>query len=129
MAKKGRPTIYTKELVDGICERIACGESLRSVCRDEKTPALSVILRWLTEPDKLYFKEQYDQARIEQANTLVDECLDTAKEESDVARARLIIDTRKWFASKMFPKKYGDRTVLAGDSEQPLQMKIYCPKE
>lgn len=120
MAKIGRPTIYTQKLVDEICERIACGESLRSVCRDEKMPNMITIIRWLADESKADFCKQYDRARVEQANTLIDQCLNTAEEEADVSRARLIIDTRKWFASKMFPKKYGDRTVLAGDADAPI---------
>ena len=39
----------------------------------------------------------------------------------DVA-ARLAVDTRKWIASKVLPKKYGDRQVLAGDPDAPLQV-------
>ena len=31
--KGGRPTVYTKELADRICVRIAGGESLRKICR------------------------------------------------------------------------------------------------
>ena len=38
----------------------------------------------------------------------------------EVAKARLQIDTRKWFLAKLAPKKYGERTVLAGDADNPL---------
>ena len=37
-----------------------------------------------------------------------------------VDRSKLMIDTRKWLLSKLLPKKYGDRTVLAGDPDAPL---------
>jgi hypothetical protein len=30
------------------------------------------------------------------------------------------VDTRKWVASKLKPKKFGDRTTLAGDAEAPV---------
>lgn len=33
----------------------------------------------------------------------------TAREEQDVNRAKLLIDTDKWLASKLIPKVYGDR--------------------
>jgi len=36
------------------------------------------------------------------------------------ARSRLRLDTRKWLMSKLKPRKYGDRTILAGDPEAPL---------
>jgi hypothetical protein len=34
------------------------------------------------------------------------------------------IDSRKWCASKLKPKKYGDRVSLAGDAENPLQTSV-----
>ncbi len=32
------------------------------------------------------------------------------------------IETRKWHLSKLLPKIYGDRTVLSGDADAPLQV-------
>lgn len=37
-----------------------------------------------------------------------------------IQRSRLRVDARKWLLSKMRPEKYGDRTILAGDKDQPL---------
>ena len=34
IAGKGRPTEYTEEIGDTICERIADGERLRTICAD-----------------------------------------------------------------------------------------------
>lgn len=41
-----------------------------------------------------------------------------------VARNRLRMDARKWVASKLKPKKYGDKLALAGDDESPLVVKV-----
>lgn len=41
----------------------------------------------------------------------------------DAAQARVEIDARKWFASKFLPKRYGDRTTIAGDPENPLEVR------
>jgi len=38
-----------------------------------------------------------------------------------VERSKLMIDTRKWLLAKLMPKKYGDRTVLAGDPDAPIK--------
>ena len=38
----------------------------------------------------------------------------------DVQRDRLRVDSRKWIASKLKPKKYGEKLELAGDKENPL---------
>lgn len=37
-------------------------------------------------------------------------------------RRKLRVDARKWFASKMNPKKYGDTTRIEGSKENPLQV-------
>ena len=34
------------------------------------------------------------------------------------------VEARKWFLAKLAPKKYGDRTILAGDAENPLAIDI-----
>jgi hypothetical protein len=41
-----------------------------------------------------------------------------------VQRSRLRIDTRKWLASKLKPKKYGDKLELGGDDNSPLTVRI-----
>lgn len=113
---------YTEEIADIICERIADGESLRRICRDDEMPSTSTVLKWLnTFP---LFSTQYARAREAQADAIFDEILDIAddglndtytdgdgqiKTNQDViARSRLRIDARKWMAGKLRPKKYGD---------------------
>lgn len=36
------------------------------------------------------------------------------------ARSRLRVDTRKWYLSKLAPKRYGDKLELSGPDGQPL---------
>lgn len=45
----GRPEIYNKELRDEICRRLADGESLRSICRDDEMPSRPTIAKWAYE--------------------------------------------------------------------------------
>ncbi|MGO6697608.1 hypothetical protein ACCS54_35855 [Rhizobium johnstonii] len=42
----GRPTKYAAALADIIYERIADGENLRSICRDDAMPAKSTVRAW-----------------------------------------------------------------------------------
>jgi hypothetical protein len=50
--RRGRPPLYAQKAVfDRICERIAEGESLASVCRDPSLPSQSTVYRWLKESD------------------------------------------------------------------------------
>lgn len=45
--RPGRPTIYTRTILNKICARIEVGESLRSICLDDAMPARSTVHRWL----------------------------------------------------------------------------------
>jgi hypothetical protein len=120
----GRPTKYTQELADKVCERLALGESMRSVGRDEGMPAVATLFKWIREMPE--FSAQYDKAKIESADCLVEDMLDIADNQAEqkveidgaetsavtavgVAHAKLRVDTRKWAASKLKPKKYGEK--------------------
>ena len=118
----------SKAVRDTICERIAQGESLRSICESEGMPAARTVHRWLL--DDADFCQQYARAREDQADHYADEIVSIAdespglitREDGDevevsvdsaaVARQRLRIDARKWVASKLKPKKYGEKLDL-----------------
>lgn len=112
--KTGRPTKYSGEMVEDICEKIANGRSLRSICAEDCMPTMSTVCKWLSENKE--FSEQYARAREKQADYFAEEIIeiaDSAVEESAaVSKAKLQIDARKWAASKIAPKKYGDKTEL-----------------
>jgi hypothetical protein len=134
----GRPSTYTQEIADRICERIADGESLRSILRDDNQPASSTVFKWLTENKS--FSEQYTRAREAQADVLFDEILNIADDGKNdtytdcdgnvrtnqdvIARSRLRVDARKWMAGKLRPKKYGEKLELAGDPDRPLNANL-----
>jgi hypothetical protein len=130
-----RPSSFTQKIADLICERIADGESLRKICMDENLPDKATVFRWLAKHDA--FCDQYARAREAQADTLADEILDISDDgrndtyESDsgtltnhdvIARSRLRVDARKWLASKMAPKKYGDKLAVGGADDLPPVM-------
>lgn len=121
MAKVGAPSTYTNELADLICERIAAGESLRSICKDDGIPASSTIFKWLNENKE--FSEQYARAREAQVEGLIDELVEIADETDQeagaVAQSKLRIDTRKWFISKVAPVKYGESLQIGGSDALP----------
>lgn len=111
----GRPSIYSKELADEICSRLADGESLRAICCDDDFPSVGTILRWVGENAE--FREQYARAREIQAETHANDIVtiaDGGKEDDSIktARDRLRVDARKWVASKLLPKKYGDKVEV-----------------
>lgn len=112
--KTGRPTDYTKDMADKICEKIANGRSLRSICAEDGMPPMKTIYRWLEANEE--FRHQYARARDKQADYFAEEIIEIADsaeaESAAVSKAKLQIDARKWAASKIAPKKYGDKTEL-----------------
>ena len=119
----GRST-YCEDIAADICERIADGESLRSICRDSKMPTKSTVFKWLVENEA--FSDQYARARECQADSFVDDITDIADTEDDSTRARVRIDARKWASSKLAPKKYGDKLDmnLGGQDGNPVQHQV-----
>ena len=117
-------TRFSQEIFDKICERIASGESLRKICREDKMPAMVNVWRWLNDSEAL--SKQYTHAREEQAETLADEIqeicdaeipvgIDGKIDNGAVNQARLRIDSRKWIASKLKPKRFGDYTKIQAE--------------
>lgn len=108
----GRPSGYTDGLADEICGLIASGMSLRQICMRNDMPSESMVYRWLSSNDM--FREKYACAREGQADFYADEIIEIADtvepESAAVSKAKLMIDARKWKASKLAPKKYGERT-------------------
>lgn len=137
----GRPSGFTQDIADAMCERLSLGESLRSICRDEAMPSQSMVFRWLVS--KPEFREQYAHAREVQADSWADDILEIADDNSNdvirdpdsgnerfnsefAARSRLRVDTRKWLMARMAPKKYGDKVTqqITGEDGGPLQVTI-----
>lgn len=129
--KVGRPTTYTKELADLICERLALGESIRTVCKGKDMPAISSVFKWFREHEG--FSEQYARAKEESADAMFEDIQDISDEGIDVIKkgaakksgalaqiVRLKVDTRKWMMSKMKPKKYGEKLDLTS-GDKPLK--------
>ena len=108
-----RPTIYTKELGEKICSQIAVGKSVRKMCKSPKMPSASTIFYWLIDEEKKEFLEQYKKARNVEAELMFEELREIAdNQEGDVMRDRLRVDTRKWYLSKVLPKKFGEKVGL-----------------
>ena len=115
----GRPSEFNQETCDLICERIADGESLRSVCRDEAMPSKSSVFKWLAERPE--FADQYARALQSRADSHADDVVDIADDPTLEANDKKVrIDARKWVASKLRPRVYGDKTLHGSDPDNPL---------
>jgi len=73
----GRPSTYSQEIADEVCRRLAGGESLRAICRDEGIPDESTVRLWASD-DREGFAAQYARAREVQFLAIADELLEIA---------------------------------------------------
>lgn len=117
-----RPSSYCAETTDTICDLLAHGKSLVTICKLDTMPHYSTVMDWIAKHPE--FAEKYARAREAQAEYMAEEILSIADDDSGdalftedgkrvmnsefVARSRLRVDSRKWLASKLLPKKYGD---------------------
>lgn len=122
-------TMYTAELGQRVCELLMQGKSLKEIAAEPRMPSKRTIIRWLADPKMGDFREMYYYSRRVQAEIRVDEILEIADDTSKdwekvynkdgelidlkpnneaIQRSRVRIDTRKWIASKLVPRIYGD---------------------
>jgi len=121
----GRHSEYNEKTADTILERISNGESLKKITDEDGMPSRVTVHQWLK--DNATFLNNYELARALQADVYADEMDEIAHNEKiDVQRARLIIDTRKWIASKLKPKKYGEKLDLTSGDE-PISNALFAP--
>jgi hypothetical protein len=119
------PAPFNQEYADILCGEIAtCPESLARIVKrlqgeHENFPVVSTLFKWLRENES--FSNQYAGAKESQSDILVDEILEIVDDESGdengsvaVQRAKLRLEARKWIASKLKPKSYGDRLDISG---------------
>jgi len=133
MAKRlKRPMDYNPELGDRICELIAESEIgiKKIIAENDWMPSVATLFMWIRIYDD--FEKQYARAKEMQAETLAEQILEISDDSSGdnliteggvienrefVNRSRLRVDSRKWLASKLLPKKYGDRTAIEHSGE------------
>lgn len=131
---------YSQEIADAICSKLAEGNSLRSVLREEGMPSIGTFLRWVSERPEL--ADQYAHARALCIDAMAEDIIDIADtpqigqktvskasgleitEGDMVEHRRLRIESRKWLLAKVAPKKYGDRITQehTGEGGGPVRI-------
>src|SRR4051794_21103502 len=110
---------YTRALADEICCRISSGESLRKVCRSDGMLTEATVRNWVRSNTD-GFAARYNEARIMCVEAWSEEIIDIAeRDDLDPQDKRIRIDTLKWLASKLNPRRYGDRLLI--DPESSIQ--------
>lgn len=143
-SKGGRPSGYSAEIADLICERIAnSSQGLNKICEADDMPSEKTVYNWIDKHPE--FLQMYSHARARQADYIVSEILDIADETSKdtitvereggsydmpdtewINRSKLRITARMWLASKLNPKKYGDKLEIDA-KVQAVPVQTYFP--
>lgn len=122
MSGLGRPSTFTPEIGDQLCQRIADGENVLDVCNDPGMPAWSTLCGWrVRNPD---FAAAYARARVASAEALEMAALRKSMEATDkdtAAAARVQVDALKWAAAKRNPRIYGDRIEVNHEGKITLE--------
>lgn len=128
---------YTPDLADRICELLGEGKALRNICGKDGIPVTRTIYKWM----RVYppFSRQYQIAKEEAADAMVEEMLeiaddarndwmerngDTVPDHEHIQRSRVRIDTRKWIAAKLKPRRYADKIdhTVSGSEGGPINL-------
>jgi len=119
---------FTPKLFDEICNLIAYSDKgLVTICKSKDLNANS-FYEWIAKDKEL--GDKYARAKELQAEFLAEQIIliadDSSKDEvpifgeegeglgtrtdyENIQRSKLRVDARKWIASKLLPKKYGDK--------------------
>jgi hypothetical protein len=117
-AKTGRPTAFCEQLADAICERLMDGQSLREICSAEEMPHRSTVIRWMEAYPS--FATRVAHCRDMQADLMDDLVLEVARNctPETAAADKVKIAAYQWRASKLAPKKYGNRLGVDLEASQ-----------
>jgi hypothetical protein len=134
--KRGRPSAYSHARAEEILKLLETGQSLLHICESPDMPPEATVRNW-ERADVHGFATRYARARDVGLEHMADEMIrlaDTCREgvktrrkvlpdgtvETEtvtadmVERAKLQLDARKWYLSKLAPKRYGDQQPAAG---------------
>lgn len=127
----GRPSKYSQTLVESICERLALGEPLAQICRDEGMPHPSTVRDWMAAREDVSRaiararEDGFDQIAMD-ALRIADYGDDDRVPDSDgnlrtdsevIQRSKLRVETRLKLLAKWDPKRYGDRQTIEHDGQ------------
>jgi hypothetical protein len=138
----GRKTTFTEKTARAICERLADGEPLRQICRDDNMPAWRTVYDWIESVPE--FAARIARARAMGFDAIAEEALEIAntpvmgetvetsadgkkvKREDMLGHRKLQIETRLKLLAKWDPKRFGDKVTNehTGANGGPIQMQF-----
>lgn len=149
----GRPSKFTWERAEKIFKRIAAGEPLTKICRDNDVPKLTTVYDWLwgkgipaEHADE--FAKRYDRAREKQLEAWSDQIIEISDDGTNdcfkdlkykngqprmdhdhITRSRLRVDSRKWLLSKLNAKKFGEKVDFTSGGKAVSAINYVVPED
>lgn len=127
----GRESTFSQDIADEICDRLAKGEPLASICRSDNMPAVRTVSDWRAAHED--FAAAFVCARDEgydviAADTL--EIIDTIPERQMTAEGSKVdtghvawlknrAEQRLKLLAKWDPRRYGEKMAIGGASDLP----------
>lgn len=108
------------EVRETILARLAEGESLSSICRDEAMPSWSTVYRWIDDDPE--WAGQITRAREVGFAKRADDAIELAKKANDAALGRLAFDAERWYLGKL-SNAFSDKQKheLSGPNGKPIE--------
>jgi hypothetical protein len=121
----GRPDtgpVYTDEIAEEICDRLASGEPLAVICRDAHMPDEKAVRKWVQTRAET-FGPMYARARDIGYDSIAERILELGEDRAEcigpdgyidngeIQRLRMLSDNRRWLLAKLRPKQYGDKVT------------------
>ncbi len=124
--KERKPVAWiTDDIIMEICGHVAEGTAIYKVLKSDpkRMPSREAFFRHVATNEK--YSKLYAEAcqlRGEYFADQISELADEARgQDSDEIQAiKLQVNTRQWLASRLLPKRYGDKMIVAGDADNPL---------
>lgn len=134
-----RPSSYSEEIASEILERLASGEPLTKICRDEHMPCCATVFNWEKRVEG--FLEKVTRARESAADYMSHEIIEIAEETptctiegenwsktqidpAGIQRNKLRIDTRIKLMQMLKRKTYGDKIAHTGEDGGAIQFVV-----
>lgn len=148
--KTGRPSKYTPEIAQEMCNLLAEGVPLREICRKEGFPAWQTVYDWMVRDDQAVasgggvglsiaiarareigqdaIAEQIWLDMIAEPERILSEGggrVDSGYVQWQKAKAEIGLK----LLAKWNPKRYGDKVTMAGDAENPVKVEVESQAE
>ena len=139
----GRPSLFAPDLAEEILSELSKGVPLAEICRRDGMPHPTTFRDWceagreISAGVSLAFayararEDGFDAIAMDALHIADDNGKDTrfikegesereAPDHDWISRAKLRVDTRLKLLAKWDPKRYGDKTLVGSDPENPL---------